>query len=161
MGTSNHSSVILSETNQRTYHRLQQALRLQLRHQIFIAVCDNINLRNYLAQQLETDLLSPNQSKISSPLIRLKLDLTDPNPFEAIARWSAQNPSNLEHQRIIGFQILILSCKPEPKKEITQDESGKSEKVAEPVTPGRIIAVPSTTRVTELSTEFVIFRSYT
>lgn len=106
MGTSNHSSVILSETNQRTYHRLQQALRLQLRHQIFIAVCDNINLRNYLAQQLETDLLSPNQSKISSPLIRLKLDLTDPNPFEAIARWSAQNPSNLEHQRIIGFQIL-------------------------------------------------------
>lgn len=106
MGTSNNSSVILSETNQRTYHRLKQALRLQLRHQIFIAVCDNINLRNYLVQQLETDLLSPNQSKISSPLIRLKLDLTDPNPLEAIATWCDQNQSNLEQQKIIGFQIL-------------------------------------------------------
>ena len=37
------------------------------------------------------------------------------------------------------FQILILSCKPEPKKEVSSDESGKSEKVTELVSPERIV----------------------
>lgn len=37
------------------------------------------------------------------------------------------------------FQILILSCKSDSKKEVSSEESGKSEKVTEPVTPERIV----------------------
>jgi hypothetical protein len=37
------------------------------------------------------------------------------------------------------FQILILSCIPDSKKEVSSDESGKSEKVTEPITPERIV----------------------
>ncbi|MBD2484412.1 tetratricopeptide repeat protein [Planktothrix sp. FACHB-1365] len=116
MATSNSSSILLSETDQQTYHRLQQALRLQLRHQIFIAVCDNLKLRNYLILQLEKDLLAQNQtiltaqhslnSPLFSPLINLKLDLNDPNPFEAITQWYAQNSSNSDPKSLLGFQIL-------------------------------------------------------
>ncbi|HAO09828.1 MAG TPA: tetratricopeptide repeat-containing protein [Planktothrix sp. UBA8407] len=112
MAMSNNCSILVSETHQRTYNRLQQALGLQLRRQVFIAVCDNLNLRNYLALQLQTDFLSKNQSNIipessiSPALISLKLNLTDPNPFDAITKWYAQNQSNCSHQDMIGFQIL-------------------------------------------------------
>ncbi|WRH65365.1 MAG: hypothetical protein RSE13_15845 [Planktothrix sp. GU0601_MAG3] len=109
---SNNCSILVSETHQRTYDRLQQALGLQLRRQVFIAVCDNLNLRNHLALRLQKDLLSKNQtniapqSQISPALISLKLDLSDPNPFQAITQWYAQNKSDHSHQDVIGFQIL-------------------------------------------------------
>lgn len=112
MAMSNNCSILVSETHQRTYNRLQQALGLQLRRQVFIAVCDNLNLRNYLALQLQTDLLSQNQSNIipqssiSPVLVSLKLNLSDPNPFDAITQWYAQNKSDYGNQDIIGFQIL-------------------------------------------------------
>ncbi|MGL4501630.1 MAG: hypothetical protein ACRCU2_21350, partial [Planktothrix sp.] len=108
----NNGSILVSETDQRTYNRLQQALALKLRRQVFIAVCDNLNLRNHLALQLETDLLSTNQSDfvpeslISPALISLKLDLSNPNPFQAITQWYAQNKSDSSNQDMIGFQIL-------------------------------------------------------
>jgi tetratricopeptide (TPR) repeat protein len=112
MGMGNNCSILLSQADQLTYNRLQQALALQLRRQVFIAVCDNLNLRNYLALQLQTDLLSKNQSNIvpessiSPVLISLKLNLSDPNPFEAITQWYAQNKSDYSNQDMIGFQIL-------------------------------------------------------
>ncbi|VXD22887.1 conserved hypothetical protein [Planktothrix serta PCC 8927] len=116
MATSNTSSILLSETHQQTYDRLQQALGLQLRRQVFIAVCDNLNLRNHLALKLQTDLLLKNQtastlqqslnSQIASPFMSLKLDLSDPNPFSQIAQCYAQNQSDLDNKPLIGFQIL-------------------------------------------------------
>lgn len=112
MGMGNNFSILLSETHQQTYNRLQQALGLKLRRQVFIAVCDNLNLRNYLASQLEADLLFKNQSDIvsesliSPALISLKLDLSNPNPFQVITQWYAQHKSDSSHQDMIGFQIL-------------------------------------------------------
>ena len=112
MAMTNNCSVLVSQTHQRIYDRLQQALALQLRRQVFLGVCDNLNLRNHLALQLRTDFLSKHQeniipqSPISSGLISVKLDLSDPNPFQAIIQWYAQNKSNESHPDIIGFQIL-------------------------------------------------------
>ena len=46
----------ISRLNRQIYQRLKQALSLNLRRQIFIAVCDNQQLRNSLVQNLEDDL---------------------------------------------------------------------------------------------------------
>ena len=46
----------ISRLNRQIYQRLKQALSLNLRRQIFIAVCDNQHLKNNLAQNLEADL---------------------------------------------------------------------------------------------------------
>lgn len=112
MAMSSNCSILVSETHQQTYNRLQQALGLQLRRQVFIAVCDNLNLRNHLVLRLQTDFLSTNQiniapqSQIYPALISLKLDLSDPNPFQAITKWYAQNKLDYSNQDLIGFQIL-------------------------------------------------------
>jgi hypothetical protein len=60
--TANGSSVTdrpaqqLLGLNQSTYDRLKTALSLDLRRQIFIAVCDDLPLRDRLAIQLQTEL---------------------------------------------------------------------------------------------------------
>ncbi|MEO0489125.1 MAG: tetratricopeptide repeat protein [Cyanobacteria bacterium J06659_2] len=49
--------------NHRTYERLKLALTLKLRHQILIAVCDDLNLRNRLIAQLADDFSQDNCSR--------------------------------------------------------------------------------------------------
>ncbi|MEA5472003.1 hypothetical protein [Spirulina sp. 06S082] len=92
--------------NMANYHRLQQALQVGLRRQIFFAVCDNIGLRDRISQQLHTgDMDRP------SPLVKLTLDVNNPNFLAAIATFLKQNPHStpsLPHPtfEIVGIEEL-------------------------------------------------------
>ncbi|MGF1491789.1 MAG: tetratricopeptide repeat protein [Microcoleaceae cyanobacterium] len=46
----------LSEINQQTYLQLKQALLVNLRRQVLVAVCDDLQLRNQLSEQLQAEL---------------------------------------------------------------------------------------------------------
>jgi tetratricopeptide (TPR) repeat protein len=90
---------IPSGQNQNTYMRLRMSLRLNLRRQIFLAVCDDLELRNQLITQLQTDLHAPQ-------LINLNLNLSDPNPMAQIVQWMAHHPTPSQHRASLGFQLL-------------------------------------------------------
>lgn len=110
--------------NQQIYQQLKLALSLHLRRQLFIAVCDNINLRNQLAVKLHAELSEHEQgygpdpghdqracgfSQSSGQLVSLMLDCNDPNPVGQIAVWLQEHPqSGLGGQAMLGFQILGL-----------------------------------------------------
>ncbi|MBW4510150.1 MAG: tetratricopeptide repeat protein [Scytonematopsis contorta HA4267-MV1] len=94
-----------SARNRQVYHRLKQALTLGLRRQIFIAVCDDLNLRNKLVRHLHETLAYPlgqvlHQSNDvpfdSTPayprLVTLRLNLSDPNPIAQINQWLSNYP---------------------------------------------------------------------
>ncbi|MEL6462044.1 MAG: tetratricopeptide repeat protein, partial [Cyanobacteria bacterium J06621_15] len=92
--------------NRQAYHRLKLALGLNLRRQIFIAVCDDLNLRNQVAARLHSTLAYPvgqvlyqsidTQSEASTPayprLVTLRLNLNDPNPIAQINQWLDNYP---------------------------------------------------------------------
>jgi tetratricopeptide (TPR) repeat protein len=105
----------VSSSNNQIYQRLKQAIDLNLRRQIFIAACDDLWLRDFLAARLEAELSAPETGEISrSPIdyprfVTLELNLSDPNPWEAIADWLIEHtpPSNTpNHSRLLGFQII-------------------------------------------------------
>ncbi len=95
-----------SAWNRQVYHRLKLALGLSLRRQIFIAVCDDLNLRNQVAARLHSTLAypvgqvlyQPNniESEASTPayprLVTLRLNLNDPNPIAQINQWLTNYP---------------------------------------------------------------------
>ncbi len=89
--------------NRQVYQRLKLALSIGLRRQIFIAVCDDLNLRNKVAARLHSNLASPvepvlHQSgeEASTPayprLVTLRLNLSDPNPVTQINQWLIKYP---------------------------------------------------------------------
>ncbi len=93
--------------NRQVYHRLKLALSLGLRRQLFIAVCDDLNLRNQVAARLHSTLAYPvgqvlyqqpsdTQEASSTPayprLVTLRLNLSDPNPVAQINQWLANYP---------------------------------------------------------------------
>lgn len=105
--------------NQQTYQRLKLSLSLNLRRQIFVAVCDDLVLRDRLAAQLQTDINKSVASDAPSPppatpqsyprLVSLQLALDDPNPLIQVARWLTQNPPPSVGGRqttMPAFQIL-------------------------------------------------------
>lgn len=101
----------VSSWNRQTYQRLKLALSLNLRRQIFVAVCDDLSLRNRLASQLHHELeissdrkSFPNQSY--PKLVSLNLNLSDPNPFAQMVQWLSQNPPSRRSHIAHGFQIL-------------------------------------------------------
>lgn len=86
----------VSSWNRQTFERLKLALSIGLRRQLFVAVCDDLSLRNRLAQQLDAELGAtltivsgeePNLPK----LVSLNLNVNDPNPLAQIAQWLAQH----------------------------------------------------------------------
>ncbi|MGK7926433.1 MAG: tetratricopeptide repeat protein [Spirulina sp.] len=85
------------------YHRLQQALHIGLRRQIFFAVCDNIELRDRISQQLHASAADR-----PSPLVKLTLDTNNPNFLAAIAAFLKQNPHPTPHPtfEIVGIEGL-------------------------------------------------------
>ena len=101
----------VSSWNQQTYQRLKLALSLGLRRQIFIAVCDDLSLRNRLAGQLHAEL-GITSAKVAMDasgypqLVSLKLNLSDPNPLAQIAQWFAQNQRVRSSTSAPSFQIL-------------------------------------------------------
>ncbi len=91
--------------NRQVYHRLKLALSLSLRRQLFLAVCDDLHLRNQVAARLHSTLAYPvgqvlyqpsNTQEISTPayprLVTLRLNLSDPNPIEQINQWLTNYP---------------------------------------------------------------------
>ncbi len=91
--------------NRQVYHRLKLALSLGLRRQIFIGVCDDLNLRNQVAARLHSTLAYPvgqvlyqpsNSPPASTPayprLVTLRLNLSDPNPIAQINQWLTNYP---------------------------------------------------------------------
>jgi tetratricopeptide (TPR) repeat protein len=91
--------------NRQVYHRLKLALSLGLRRQIYIAVCDDLNLRNQVAARLHSTLAYPvgqvlyqpsDTHEASTPayprLVTLRLNLSDPNPISQINQWLVNYP---------------------------------------------------------------------
>ncbi len=91
--------------NRQVYHRLKLALSLGLRRQFYLAVSDNLHLRNQVAARLHSTLAYPvgqvlykpvNSYENSTPayprLVTLRLNLSDPNPIEQINQWLANYP---------------------------------------------------------------------
>jgi tetratricopeptide (TPR) repeat protein len=94
-----------SAWNKQVYHRLKLALSLGLRRQVFLAVCDDLNLRNQVAARLHSTLAYPvgqvlyqpaNSLEASTPayprLVTLRLNLADPNPIAQINQWLINYP---------------------------------------------------------------------
>jgi tetratricopeptide (TPR) repeat protein len=96
--------------NQLTYQRLKVSLSLSLRRQVFIAVCDDLTLRDRLAAQLQSELSkSKGESRLYPRLVSLHLDLNDPNPIAQVAQWLRQNPPPVSGRRVTpmpAFQIM-------------------------------------------------------
>lgn len=91
--------------NRQVYQRLKLALSLSLRRQLFLAVCDDLHLRNQVAARLHSTLAYPvgqvlyqpsNGQENSTPayprLVTLRLSLNDPNPIFQINQWLANYP---------------------------------------------------------------------
>jgi tetratricopeptide (TPR) repeat protein len=96
--------------NQVAYQRLRTSLSLNLRRQIFVAVCDDLLLRDRLAAQLHTELTrSKTEPRRYPRLVSLSLNLNDPNPIVQIAQWLRQNPPPTASRRVTpmpAFQIM-------------------------------------------------------
>ncbi len=119
-----------SSLNQPIYLRLRLALSLNLRRQIFIAVCDDVQLRDRFAAKLQADLeTSPLNFGVeeSKPkyatngnssmngkaddlpnLVTLNFDLSNPNLLEQIHHWRSTNPRRIKSafDPITSFQIV-------------------------------------------------------
>ncbi|NJL21204.1 MAG: tetratricopeptide repeat protein [Leptolyngbyaceae cyanobacterium SM1_3_5] len=88
--------------NQQTYQRLKLALGLQLRRQVFVAVCDDLVLRDRLAAQLQTDLAAGDPPM---RLVTLRLNATQPNPIAQMSDWIEQARERPIFQ-IVGVEQL-------------------------------------------------------
>ena len=92
--------------NRQVYHRLKLALSLGLRRQLFLAVCDDLQLRNQVAARLHSTLAYPVGQVLYQPqdgqeasstsayprLVTLRLNLNEPNPISQINQWLANYP---------------------------------------------------------------------
>ncbi|MCG6136621.1 MAG: tetratricopeptide repeat protein [Nostoc sp. LLA-1] len=91
--------------NRQVYHRLKLCLSLGLRRQLFLAVSDDLHLRNQVAARLHSTLAYPVGQVLYQPvdghetstpayprLVTLRLNLSDPNPIEQINQWLANYP---------------------------------------------------------------------
>jgi tetratricopeptide (TPR) repeat protein len=100
----------VSSWNRQTYQRLKLALSLNLRRQLFVAVCDDLSLRNRLAGTLHAELGTASAKASDTQgypkLVSLNLSLSDPNPLGQIAQWSAQNRQPRSAIPTPAFQIL-------------------------------------------------------
>ncbi|MFQ3637077.1 MAG: hypothetical protein SNJ57_14740, partial [Cyanobacteriota bacterium] len=107
--------------NQQSYLRLKLALSLNLRRQVFIAVCDDLPLRDRLASQLQADFSNPSPihqgdrafwevgERRYPRLVTLDLNLSDPNPIVQVAQWLADSPPPMNGRRrspVPAFQFL-------------------------------------------------------
>ena len=101
----------VSSWNRQTYQRLKLALSLGLRRQLFVAVCDDLSLRNRLAGKLHAELGATSAKALMDgqgypKLVSLNLNLSDPNPLAQIAQWLAQHHQSGNSTPVPGFQIL-------------------------------------------------------
>ena len=112
-----------SGVNQQVYLRLKRALLLNLRRQILIAVCDDLQLRQTMIARLQAEFSKrqTSQNGSNSTLknigvrssgftnwVTLTLNLDEPNPIAQIEQWFAENSSvnSSVSAPAVGFQVL-------------------------------------------------------
>jgi len=81
--------MMLQDKNWLTYRDLKASLNLNLRRQLFLAVCDDPNLCQYLVNQLDMECRC-NGTPLDSEMPRwvtLELEADDPNLVHQIDRW--------------------------------------------------------------------------
>ncbi|QIZ72309.1 tetratricopeptide repeat protein [Oxynema aestuarii] len=106
-------------SNRQIYKQLQLALKLGLRRQVFVAVCDDLRLRDRIVRRLETDLQIPDELRASQtvgrttpqgpPFVSLQIDANHPNPFERIREWFRERDGSggpLPSFQIVGVEHL-------------------------------------------------------
>ncbi len=108
-------SAKVTSQNWRTRQRLKLSLSLGLRRQIFIAVCDNLRLKDEIVKELGKELGHPTKPEQISlqgypKLVTLNLNLDNPNILLQIAQWLKQHPlpanANPQHAVPPSFQFL-------------------------------------------------------
>ncbi|MGB3694938.1 MAG: tetratricopeptide repeat protein [Spirulinaceae cyanobacterium] len=96
--------------NQQVYQRLKLALNLNLHRQVFVAVCDDLSLRDRLVGQLNRDLkedpTKENAGASYPRLVSLDFDVNNPNLLSQIAQWVRQNPAPTPINSLPSFQII-------------------------------------------------------
>lgn len=107
---------------------MKQALSLGLRRQIFVAVCDDLTLRNRLAARLHAELAISEDARRNKSnrlhssflehsssfqgyprLVSLNLNLSQPHPIAQVNRWLAKHPppdNNPPGFQILGVELL-------------------------------------------------------
>ena len=112
-----------SGVNQQVYLRLKRALLLNLRRQILIAVCDDLQLRQRMITRLQSEFTKRENSQKGSAAtakkinirssgftnwVTLTLNLEEPNLIAQIEQWFAENGSvnSPVSGSVVGFQIL-------------------------------------------------------
>ncbi|KAM3108421.1 tetratricopeptide repeat protein [Phormidesmis sp. 146-33] len=110
-----------SSLNQQIYLRLRLALSLNLRRQIFVTVCDDVELRDRLALQLRTDLANAHTTPVTekngvaplqaspSRIVSLGLNLPNPDILGQINHWLSQH-SNRPANWVPTFQIVGIEA---------------------------------------------------
>ncbi len=109
------------DVNRQTYKQLKLALSLNLRHQIFVAVCDDLPVRNRLARSLAAELTAgcgsgevpengDGKTRTSNypRLVSLELNLQDPNPIAQIEGWITRHTRSDLRSPLPVFQIVGL-----------------------------------------------------
>jgi tetratricopeptide (TPR) repeat protein len=99
----NSAATEITRLNLQAYQRLQLSLLLGLRRQLLIATCDNVQLRDRLAEGLHKDVEMP---RARSPLVSLELNLENPAFLAQIGQWLKQHPEVQTAKIPPTFQIL-------------------------------------------------------
>ncbi|MEM9245750.1 MAG: hypothetical protein AAGA67_08445, partial [Cyanobacteria bacterium P01_F01_bin.153] len=90
----------LSEWNQKTYDRLKQSLGLELRRQVFVAVCDDLVVRAHLSQRLIRDrAMGTHRGELISQVVTVTLDPQRPSLQQSIFDGFQQYRHTNQHYR--------------------------------------------------------------
>lgn len=109
---------MLSEANQRAYLRLKLALGLNLRRQIFLAICDDLALRNYLASCLAVELTDlPGVAGSAEVMAALQTSPCQGMSLPIGDRVSSQNPL-LKDSRLVSLPLDLAN--PDPLAQIAR-----------------------------------------
>lgn len=95
----------VSSWNRQTYQRLKLALSLGLRRQIFVAVCDDLSLRNRLASKLQAELGATSATDYFK-LVSLNINVNEPNLLTQLTQWRANHQPSRNPTSTVGFQFL-------------------------------------------------------
>ncbi|MGD1850705.1 MAG: hypothetical protein ACFCBU_08885 [Cyanophyceae cyanobacterium] len=94
------SPIELSEWNQKTYDRLKQSLGLELRRQVFVAVCDDLVVRAHLSQRLIRDrAMGTHRGELISQVVTVTLDPQRPSLQQSIFDGFQQYRHTNQHYR--------------------------------------------------------------
>lgn len=96
--------------NQETYQQLRLILGLNLRRQLLLAVCDDAELQQQLANRLAQDLITGPNLEIgsdvgSNPIVTIWLSQREPDLVKQIASWLQQH-SRRAQRGLPTFQVL-------------------------------------------------------